>query len=434
MTVLDHTTERFFEGYLTVEMKDRQGEITVVDELYKCLPIWMDRGAPITDTHSNRVVGKGINFMKTTVESEGVTYPAIKITGKIHKDYELDADIWEKIKSGEYKGLSFGGATKSNRTPKVMKDGSIAYELKDLEHYEVAVCRDPAVPLALITDYNPLAKALTNGEDIGNGKMKIKCGKFGCYVTKVDLDKGEDFSNADLLTGTSTQDIDAGGMGKNNKLKPTKLDGGLPDLKTTIKIEAATTGAGTGVRGLGNTEAQNQNSPEDNTIQNTVTVGDKEDITKIVGEVLAGAGRALATGAKFVGDVADGAAKVTVDETLDADILGTDTVENTDKSTARSLVGATIEAIDDSSPDTTEPEFADKKMTYRNTPANVEMTYPEEGEDVWDSKQQKEVKEDKTPKRSNQLESKSGYETNQHNVKLGEESIPKKQPKTINTI
>ena len=77
MTVLNHTDERFFEGYLTVEMKDKQGEITVVDELYKCLPIWMDRGAPITDTHSNRVVGKGINFMKTTFESEGVTYPAI---------------------------------------------------------------------------------------------------------------------------------------------------------------------------------------------------------------------------------------------------------------------------------------------------------------------------------------------------------------------
>jgi len=43
--------ERFFEGILTVEMKDKQGEITIVDELYKVLPIWMDRGAPISDTH-----------------------------------------------------------------------------------------------------------------------------------------------------------------------------------------------------------------------------------------------------------------------------------------------------------------------------------------------------------------------------------------------
>jgi hypothetical protein len=190
MTVLDSTDEnRFFEGYLTVEMKDKQGEITVVDELYKVLPIWIDRGAPITDTHSNRVIGKGINFAKTTVEDGGVTYPAIKITGKIHKNYELDTDIWEKIKSGEYKGLSFGGATKANRVPKVMKDGDIAYALTDLEHYEVAVCKDPAVPLALITEFNSVAKATVPSEPRGDGKEVIKCNKWGCYVTKSE---GED--------------------------------------------------------------------------------------------------------------------------------------------------------------------------------------------------------------------------------------------------
>jgi len=348
MTVLDHTDERFFEGFLTVEMKDRQGEITVVDELYKCLPIWMDRGAPITDTHSNRVVGKGINFMKTTFESEGVTYPAIKITGKIHKNYELDASIWDKIKSGEYKGLSFGGATKTNRSPKVMKDGSIAYELKDLEHYEVAVCRDPAVPLALITDYNPIAKAVAEGEELPNGKMKIGCDKFGCYVKRPDLKKkGEDFSNADLTTGTASQDIDSGGMGKIGK--PTKLDGGLPDLKTNLKNDPIGNSAGSGVRGLGDFESANQKSPEDQTQQVTSV----EEKIAAVGALLAGAGQVL-------GGVARGVATEVGSQASDA-------VKDT---------------INDA---TTEPEIADK----------------------------------------------SGYETNQHNIKLGEESIPKKPNEEI---
>ena len=207
LTVLDSTDEnRFFEGYLTVEMKDKQGEITVVDELYKVLPIWVDRGAPITDTHSNRVIGKGINFAKTTVEADGVTYPAIKITGKIHKNYELDTDIWEKIKSGEYKGLSFGGATKANRVPKVMKDGDIAYALTDLEHYEVAVCRDPAVPLALITDYNTLAKATVPSEPRGDGKEVIKCDKFGCYVTQSEGKDEPEYHDEDL--NISEKDIE----------------------------------------------------------------------------------------------------------------------------------------------------------------------------------------------------------------------------------
>ena len=175
---------RFFEGYLTVQVKDKQGEVTIVDELYKVLPIWMDRGAPITDTHSNRGIGKGINFARSDyTDVNGDIYPAIKVTGKIYNDYELDNEIWNKIKSGEYKGLSFGGSTKTDREPMRMKDGSIAYSLSKLEHYEVAVCRDPAVPLAVITDVNPIAKANMN------------CDHTGCYVTKPILG-APDFESA----------------------------------------------------------------------------------------------------------------------------------------------------------------------------------------------------------------------------------------------
>ena len=317
MTILDSTNEnRFFEGFLTVEMKDKQGEITIVDELYKVLPLWMDRGAPITDTHSNRVVGKGINFMKTTFEHDGVTYPAIKLTGKIHKNYELDTDIWEKIKSGEYKGLSFGGATKADRTPKVLKDGDVAYALTDLEHYEVAVCKDPAVPLALITDHNPLAKAVVPSVPRGDGKEIIKCTNFGCYV-----EKGEDWSNADIVPATASQTVDTGGMGKtvkpiktNDKIGDTsKLDGGIkPEvtpLEGGIKKESpATSGTGGGVRALMNTSQQGSGqtsliTTETEGVNNPLNSDKKQvkrsfsdaAVNKVVGALLAGAGRAVAS-------------------------------------------------------------------------------------------------------------------------------------------
>ena len=81
-----NSEERFFEGILTVQMRDKQNEITVTDELMKVLPVWMDRGAPITDTHTNRVVGKGINFARLEIkDEEGAEIPAIKITGKIQR-------------------------------------------------------------------------------------------------------------------------------------------------------------------------------------------------------------------------------------------------------------------------------------------------------------------------------------------------------------
>ena len=318
MTVLDATDEnRFFEGYLTVEMKDKQGELTIVDELYKVLPIWMDRGAPITDTHSNRVVGKGINFMKTEFTHDGETFPAIKITGKIHKNYELDADIWDKIKSGEYKGLSFGGATKADRTPKIMKDGDVAYALTDLEHYEVAVCKDPAVPLALITDYNPLAKATVPSEPRGDGKEIIKCDKFGCYVDKVQH-TSVDFSNADgdANHAQATQTIDSGGMGKNAKPvkmpeldsintleEVTELDGGIKENKPSlVKNESpAQTGTGGGIRPAPDTNQSNQDDPDKQTAQNTTTI---TPINQAVGAVLGA-----------IGSVASGIAAGAAEET-----------------------------------------------------------------------------------------------------------------------
>ena len=193
-----NSDERYFEGLLTVQMKDKQGEVTIVDELYKVLPVWIDRGAPISDTHSNRIVGKGINYSRTTVKSDdGSILPAIKITGKIFKNYELDNVIWDKIKNNEYKGLSFGGATRSARSPIKMKDGTTAYALSDLEHYEVAVCKDPAVPMAIITDFNHIAKANFNSSVRDDGKMVIQCDKMGCYVNKIG---GGGIGGGDLLT------------------------------------------------------------------------------------------------------------------------------------------------------------------------------------------------------------------------------------------
>lgn len=193
LLIKEDSTDRFFEGILSAEIKDRQGEITDIDELYKALPVWMERNAPMSDTHSNRIIGRGINFERVTIKSEnGESVPAIKILGKIHSNTSLDDYIWKQIVDGNYRGLSFGGATKANRVPVMQSDGSMAYKLKDLEIYEVAVCEDPAVSFALITDVNPMAKTVESTytpnlqkaihiEKQGE-KLKIKCDGTECYV------------------------------------------------------------------------------------------------------------------------------------------------------------------------------------------------------------------------------------------------------------
>lgn len=197
------TKRRIFEGFLTVEMVDKHGEITVRDELLKVLPIWMARGAPINDYHSNRVVGKGLNFGPAVIKDEkGVELPAIKIQGEIFNDYTLDNDIWNWITTGKYTGLSFGGATKSGRIPIQQADGKIAYKLHDLEQYEVSVCPRPAVPLALITEYNTVAKAIAGeSKDLDDNKMLITCTNFGCIVNKSSDKEEEDIEKSLPLVG-----------------------------------------------------------------------------------------------------------------------------------------------------------------------------------------------------------------------------------------
>lgn len=205
ITVKD-TNRRLFEGILTVEMVDKQNEITIVDELAKALPIWLARGGFISHEHSNLIVGKGLYFNKIMVEDDdGNKYPAISIVGEIFSDYDLDNLVWDGIKDGTYKGLSFGGATRSKRSPVKNKDGGTSYALSDLEHYEVAVTHEPAVPLALILDHNQLAKSnmVSKGINMGNGKSLIRCTSVGCHI-----DKSKDSTTSNKIKWNDTRYTD----------------------------------------------------------------------------------------------------------------------------------------------------------------------------------------------------------------------------------
>lgn len=151
--VISNEDERKFQGYLSVEVVDKQGELIPITEIEKVMDTLMKRGGFITDEHSNRVVGKIVNWQKT--EKDGK--PAILVTGVIFKDYKIDDIVWERIKTGEYSGLSFGGSN----TQKMEKyiGGKPVRVLADLESYEVAVCSEPANPEAKIMEVNTLAKS-----------------------------------------------------------------------------------------------------------------------------------------------------------------------------------------------------------------------------------------------------------------------------------
>jgi hypothetical protein len=141
---------RKFSCWGSVEVVDRQKEIIPIDEVYKIMDIWMDRGSPIMFNHSNRQVGKGLNWRPADKNGK----PGVLITGLIFKHYKEDDDIWEGIKNKNFEGLSIGGKSLLKE-----KDNNGVTHLKNLIGYEFSVAPRIGNQEATFTEVNTLAKS-----------------------------------------------------------------------------------------------------------------------------------------------------------------------------------------------------------------------------------------------------------------------------------
>ena len=54
--------DRIFKLWGTVEVIDKDGELLPIDEFKKVMPLIMKRGGNLIDSHSNRVIGKILNY------------------------------------------------------------------------------------------------------------------------------------------------------------------------------------------------------------------------------------------------------------------------------------------------------------------------------------------------------------------------------------
>lgn len=148
--------DRLVKGWGSVEIVDKDGEVIPMEELDKAMPKIIERGAPIIDHHSNKIIGKILNYEfkkhpKTNKEGLLLTY-------KIFKDYSLDDEAWSEIKSGE-RGLSFGGRAHKRESNIRWKDlNGPADVLRSIEGHEFSSVRDPANPEATNVEANLIAK------------------------------------------------------------------------------------------------------------------------------------------------------------------------------------------------------------------------------------------------------------------------------------
>jgi len=186
--------ERTFTGYITAEVIDKQGEFIFVDEMMPIMEKFMNIKPIMSEVHTNRITGEVLGYSKSTVP-DFPDIPAIKIDAKIFKaeGVTLYDRVWKKIVDKEYKGLSIGGASRTQEP--FIKNGRPTILLKDLELYEIAICPDPANPFAKIDWVNEFAKV----DGIHNGRFEkrvTRCDNMQCLIEKgLDVDVDIDVDN-----------------------------------------------------------------------------------------------------------------------------------------------------------------------------------------------------------------------------------------------
>ncbi len=98
---------RTFWGWLSVEVRDREGEIIPMDVLRPMMDIFMRRGGFLILNHSNWVIGR-------LVEYEFRENPETNTEGLFGKfslfsDYPIDNECWEELQNGGLDQLSIAG-------------------------------------------------------------------------------------------------------------------------------------------------------------------------------------------------------------------------------------------------------------------------------------------------------------------------------------
>jgi HK97 family phage prohead protease len=149
---------RYFAGWASAEVIDRQGDVIEVGAFRKTMDLFMQLGSSIIDQHSNRKVGQYINYeFRDKTCGDGTEKPGVYMEGVIYKGQRIHDDVWEKVKSGEYSGLSIGAdplETKRECDAKTCWNA-----IKNIDLFEISVVEVPANQEALIDEINHVAKS-----------------------------------------------------------------------------------------------------------------------------------------------------------------------------------------------------------------------------------------------------------------------------------
>ena len=201
-------SEREFSGTFHKPVIDKENDIIPASAMDKAMDDFMVLPT-LQEVHTERTVGI---VTKAWKNGDDEYY----LEGRIKPGDDCD-DVWQKIKKGEYDGLSIGGRrisySKECAIPSLIRDTPcVTHRLK---LYNVSVCSSPVNPEASIDEFNKVAKgeeiydldetlkkAMTTGSSLSHGIYDGKRKKMEeNEVTTVDK------SDENLITKSDIEDL-----------------------------------------------------------------------------------------------------------------------------------------------------------------------------------------------------------------------------------
>jgi hypothetical protein len=149
--------DRIFKCWGTVEVVDKSGQFLPIDEFRKIMPTIIKRGGVITYRHSNKNVGRLLNYVFQNKQTKEGPREGLLLTAQVFNDYPFDDIIWEGVKNGDFKGLSFGGGNMSRDFE--FKDGDYTEVLRDIMGFEFSIVPNMNNQEATMEEINYIAKS-----------------------------------------------------------------------------------------------------------------------------------------------------------------------------------------------------------------------------------------------------------------------------------
>lgn len=164
---VEKASERLYVTWASVEVVDKAKELIPIADIAKQQEQFLERGGPVMDEHSNRLVGKTLAYRM-------MRHPVAKKNGVLHLNKifsmsnKVDDQVWEEIKSGKRKGSSVGGY-RLYEEKKYDEESGNASVLRGFSHMETSAVSDPCNPYAMNEAVSAVAKSsgAENQREIG---------------------------------------------------------------------------------------------------------------------------------------------------------------------------------------------------------------------------------------------------------------------------